>query len=129
MIVCARVVGSAVWRLRQRRANDHRSVRGGFGRQVEADVAVGDVVAARLRRTRTGAFKCAARTLFATVRGEQSGSLLSDDAGAVFSLVATAGARGHGTTLSRDDAEEFAAFACGWFAYRGSRERRVSTRD
>src|SRR5215207_5193348 len=122
-------MGGAVWRFWKRRADDHRSIHRGLGRQVEADVASRDALAAWLRRTRAGTFQRASRALSATVRGEQSTGLLSDDARAIFPLAATASETWNAATARRNDAEEPAAFAGSDVEYRGAGERRFSAVD
>ena len=69
----ARAVGSAVRRLRQRRADHHRSIHRGGTSEVGSDRASDAAASARLRRPRPGALERASRALLAA-RGRRQHS-------------------------------------------------------
>ena len=102
-------MGSAVRRLRQRRAGRHRPVhcrrRSQMGPRLRAHLAA----AARLRGPGPRAFVGAARALSAIVRGAQHAGLRADDAGADLPPAAPADGAQLPQAADRDEPEEPAA--------------------
>ena len=105
----ARAVGSAVRRLRERRAGHHRPVHRQRRRQVAAPQRPRAAPAARLRRAGPGALERPARALPGAVRRGQHPGRPPDDAGAVLPPAAPPGAAPLAQAAHRDDAEEPAA--------------------
>ena len=121
---CAGDLGSAVRRLRQRRAGGDRPVhllgRGQVGPPVRPDAAP----AARLRRSGPGAFFGAPRALPAAVRRAQHAGVRAVDAGADVPPAAPADAAPVPQAADRHDAQESAApQAGGVLAERAQPER------
>ncbi len=83
-------LGGAVWRLRQRRADHHRSIHRSGGIEMAASERHCSSTAARLRRAGTGAFqRTTGKVLAALRRGEHPG-LQSHHRGAILSPAAAA---------------------------------------
>ncbi len=116
-------LGSAVRRLRQRRAGGGRSVhrrgRSEVGPSLRADAAA----AARLRRTGPRALVGAARALSAVVRGAQHAGLRAEHAGADLPPVAAADGARLPQAADRDEPEEPAAAQGGGVDAGGARRR------
>ncbi len=94
----AGAVGGAIWRLRQRRAGDHRPVHQLGRGQVEPALRAGAAAAPRLRRPGSGALQRAHRALPATGGPGQHANLPALHRGAVLSPAAAAGAAASGAS-------------------------------
>ena len=125
----ARDLGRPVWRLRERRTGDHRSVhqlrRGQMGPHVRARA----VPAARLRGAGAGAFLGAPRAFPAAVRRGEHAGVCALDAGADVSCAAAADAAALQKAPYLDDAEEPAATRTVGLRAAGFHARRIRDRD
>ncbi len=102
-------MGSAVWRFCERCAGGDRPVCMRGRGQVEPAVWPGAIAASRLRRTGSGAFECAHRTIFAVGGAGQYPNLPALECGAVFPPAAAAGAAQVEEAAGGVHAEEHAA--------------------
>ena len=109
----ARALGSAVRRLRQRRADHHRPVHVGGPLEVARDVAPDAAAAARLRGQRPRALERAARAVPPARRAGEHAHRELHDVGAVLPSRAAPGARRDRAAAHRDDAEGPAAAEAG----------------
>ena len=125
----ARALGSAVRRLRQRRADHRRPVHRRRPLEVGRDVTPHAPAPSRVRRQRAGAFERATRTVPAARGAGEHPDREPHDLRAVFPPRAQAGARRHGASAHRDDAEGLAAAEAGVLEHRGSGRRRVPAGD
>ena len=114
----ALLVGSAVRRFRQWRANDHRSVHRLGGIEMAAAERHCAAAPARLRRPGPGTFQRAARALSASMRRGQHSGLQSHHRRAVFSCAAPPDETRFHQTAHHHDAKESVA-------RRSSRRRRA----
>ncbi len=113
---CARAVGSAVRRLRERGPADHRSVHGRRSRQVGTGLERRDAPAARVRGARARALERPPRALSPAGGRRKPARRISDDAGAILPHPAAAGASRAGAPVDSHAAEESASPARGGIA-------------